>query len=325
MPAAADLSSRMSPTISTIALAILLAAIMGFAIQRGATCTVAAVYEWVSRRQAYRLAAMLEASIWVAGGLLIARQFNLTVQLPQGVTATWWTLLGGVLLGIGAWINRACVFGAIARLGVGDLVYVLSPLGFLIGCYLYRLVLPVASPSTPVPSLLFEATPTLALMAIAFMLCRIVFALPGLLAHPRSFWSRAWTPHAATGVIGVTFLILFLLMGAWAYTDVLIEIANGMFGNLMVRVMLLIALFAGAIAGGISRNQTTWVRPTPTTITRCLAGSAMMGLGSAMIPGSNDGMILLGMPLLWPYAWLGFAAMALSIWLAMTIEARVGA
>ena len=31
------------------------------------------------------------------------------------------------------------------------------------------------------------------------------------------------------------------------------------------------------------------------------------------MPGANDGLILVGMPLLWPYAWIAFAAMCLAI------------
>ena len=38
-----------------------------------------------------------------------------------------------------------------------------------------------------------------------------------------------------------------------------------------------------------------------------------MGWGSLLIPGSNDGLILVGMPLLRPYAWAAFATMYLVI------------
>ena len=41
-----------------------------------------------------------------------------------------------------------------------------------------------------------------------------------------------------------------------------------------------------------------------------------MGWGSLLIPGGNDGLILVGMPLLWPYAWVAFACMCLAIGLA---------
>ena len=38
-----------------------------------------------------------------------------------------------------------------------------------------------------------------------------------------------------------------------------------------------------------------------------------MGWGSLLIPGGNDGLILVGMPLLWPYAWVAFVSMCAAI------------
>jgi toxin CptA len=38
-----------------------------------------------------------------------------------------------------------------------------------------------------------------------------------------------------------------------------------------------------------------------------------MGWGSLLLPGGNDGLILVGMPLAWPYAWLAFATMCVTI------------
>jgi len=39
----------------------------------------------------------------------------------------------------------------------------------------------------------------------------------------------------------------------------------------------------------------------------------MMAWGTLLIPGSNDGLILIGMPLLRPYAWVAFATMCVTI------------
>ena len=64
------------------------AGLMGFAIQRGATCTVAAVDEFVNKRSANRLVSMLEASLWVAGGLLIAHALHLLPTMPAGYATT---------------------------------------------------------------------------------------------------------------------------------------------------------------------------------------------------------------------------------------------
>ena len=317
-------------------IAAICAGLMGYAIQRGATCTVAAMDEVVRKRSVNRLAAMVEASLWVVGGLLIAQGFHALRTIPGGYEVTWVTVLGGALLGFGAYVNKACVFGAIARLGSGEWAYVATPLGFYAGC--------VSAPHVftfPAQQKLSQASPVLAASAwvslpfAAFMLWR--FAQP-LLSAPqgsdevkgstlRRFvaetLTRVWSPHAATTVIGVTFLLMFLLVGAWAYTDVLAELARGMAANLIARGLLVFALLAGAMLGGYTAGR--W-RSTPVSLaqlTKCFAGGALMGWGGLLIPGGNDGLILVGMPLLWPYAWVAFLAMCATIGLALVAERSI--
>ncbi len=71
----------------------------------------------------------------------------------------------------------------------------------------------------------------------------------------RAVATRVWSPHAATTVIGITFFVMLLAVGAWAYTDVLAELARGMAGNLFARSLLLVALFAGAMLGGFTAGR----------------------------------------------------------------------
>ena len=317
----------------TLLIAALLAGIMGFAIQRGATCTVAAMDEIVEKRRAHRLASMFEASVWVAGGFILAEAFGLMPSLPAGRALGVATVAGGVLLGAGAYINQACVFGAIARLGSGEWAYILTPVGFYLGCASVGIFATSPSPTVLAePSPIFAASRLLALPIGGFMLWR--------LAGPVMQWWRlwhswrahqasssrdrnqlftheiaiqVWSPHAATGVIGVTFFFLLMMMGAWAYTDVLADLARGVLRDLFSRVLLLIALLAGAMVGGWTAGHLASTRITLRQASKCLLGGAMMGWGSLLIPGSNDGLILLGMPLLWPYAWAAFLTMCMSI------------
>src|SRR5262249_5205947 len=124
---------------------------------------------------------------------------------------------------------------------------------------------------------------------------------------------RLWAPHAATSVIGVTFVVMLLAVGAWAYTDALADLARSMTANLGGPVLLWFALRAGAARGGFTAGR---FRHTPITLAqlaRCFGGGALMGFGTLLIPGSNDGLILIGMPLLWPYAWVAFVTMCVSI------------
>lgn len=294
------------------AVAAVCAVLMGYAIQRGATCLVAAVDEITSRRRAHRLLAMLEASVWVAGGLIVARAFGLATAAPGGFAVTFGTVLGGVLLGLGALINRACVFGAIARFGSGDWAYLLTPLGFFLGCLAF---LPWASAAAPVRTELVSpvltASALLAIPFAGFALWRLTrtwraAGRQGLAAH-------VWAPHQATVVIGLTFVLMALIVGPWAYTEALAGLARGMTQSLAARLILVAALAAGAILGGWTAGRLRRVTPTPAAMARCLAGGAMMGAGGMLVPGSNDGLILVGLPLFQPHAIVALAVMALSI------------
>jgi len=310
----------------------LCAGLMGFAIQRGATCTVAAVDEFVTRRKLNRLISMIEASLWVVGGLLIAQALHLLPNMPAGYMVGWLTIVGAMLLGLGAFVNGACVFGAIARLGSGEWAYILTPLGFYVGCLTVQTLFPAPPPRLNASSPLFDAAMWLAIAFAGLMLFRIVWpffstadANQTIVQRVRiALTSHIWSPHAATGVIGVTFvLILLLIGGTWAYTDVLNDLARGMASSLIVRIVLVIALFGGAIVGGYTAGRFRSTRITAAQMTKCFAGGAMMAWGTLLIPGSNDGLILIGMPLLRPYAWIAFATMCLSIAAAKLLQKRL--
>jgi toxin CptA len=60
-------------------------------------------------------------------------------------------------------------------------------------------------------------------------------------------------------------------------------------------------------------------------IARCFGGGLLMAWGSLLIPGSNDGLILVGMPLLRPYAWVGIATMCAAIAAAQWLHRRLAA
>ena len=301
-------------------IAAICAGVMGYAIQRGATCTVAAVNEIVAQRSFRRLAAIVESALWVAGGLLLAQALHLLPKLPAGYGVTMWTIVGSVLLGLGAYVNGACIFGAVARLGSGEWAYAATPIGFYVGCVSVAAVfgghdpLPLAQGSPPL-----RLSAWVALLFVAFMAWRVARPWRRRREHVEpTRWhavlaAHVWSPHAATTIIALTFVGLLLLVGSWAYTDVLAELARGMAGNVVARSLLLVVLLLGAIFGGWTAGR---LRSTPVSVRRvllCGAGGVLMGWGSLLLPGGNDGLVLLGMPLAWPYAWLAFATMCATI------------
>lgn len=295
---------------------------MGYAIQRGGTCMVAAVEEVLNARRAHRLAAMLEASLWVAGGLSLAQLFHLAGSMPPGFAASAWSVVGGALLGLGAWVNQACVFGAIARLGSGDWAYIATPIGFYAGCLSAQALF-----ARPAAMALAHASPVegsaalLAPLFVAYACWRLWPAL-ALLRQPgrlQVLAQKVWSPHAATIVIGATFVVTLLSAGPWAYTDVLANLARAQDRPGWLPLCLLATLYLGALLGGLTAGRWRSTRPASAKLLRCLGGGVLMAWGSLLIPGSNDGLILIGIPTLRPYAWLAFVSMFLVIALAMVI------
>jgi toxin CptA len=335
----------MTPSgVLVLALAAMLAAVMGASIQRGATCLVAAVDEIVTQGRARRLLAMAEAAAWVGGGLVVARALDALPRVPVGVAPALATVAGAAMLGAGAWVNRACVFGAIARFASGDAAYLATPLGFFAGCVVFDRWPPGAPPRLLAPGApLLEAASMgrslaagLALALAAAAIVRVGWAAaavvrrarvqanaPGPLALGRGLvLAPLQSPHAATVLIGLAFLALMRLAGPWAYTDVLADWARGRMADALVGGTLLVALYAGAAWGGRHRPGRWRTRPAARDLLRCLAGGAMMGWGSQWIPGGNDGLILMGLPLGYPYAWLAVGTMALSMAVPMTLSRR---
>ena len=298
---------------AALGLAVVCAALMGFAVQRGATCAIAAVGELVNERKANRLLALAEAAVWVAGMLLVARAFGLLATEPMSFAITGWTIVGGALLGIGALVNGACVFGAIARIGSRDWSYLMTPVGFFLGCLtvgpLFAAMVP---PPEPTSSPIFAQSQWLLWPFLAFAAWRIWQGVGAL--RSGSFGAHVWSPHRATAVIGITFAIMLLAVGAWSYTNALADLAAGRTDGLTMRLVLLVALFAGALVGGMHLASQA---PSASRMLQCLVGGMLMGWGGALVPGSNDGLILIGLPFLLPFAWLALAVMCLSIALGL--------
>jgi uncharacterized membrane protein YedE/YeeE len=302
-----------------LTIASICAALMGFAIQRGGTCLVAAVDEVVSKRRASRLIALAEASLLVAAGMVVAQLLGILPMAPRAFALTGWTVAGGMIMGLGAYVAGACVFGAVARIGNGEAAYFLVPAGFFLGCAtalklgMDRLPHAVVAHSPVLNQALLFAGPLL--LFASWRLAHILQA-----ARRRSLAAYIWSPHVATGVIGVTFVVLFVAVGAWNYTDYLAEAARHMAMRGADRGLLLAALFTGALLGGWTAGRVRPALPSASAIVRCLVGGLLLGLGGSLVPGANDGLLLLGLPLLYPHAWLAFGSMLAAIAGALLVQ-----
>jgi toxin CptA len=301
-------------------LAIALVATMGFATQRGATCAVAAVDEIIVHRRARRVRAMATAALWVGGLLGIAQLAGLMPGPIPGHGATLAALAGGIVLGLGAFINRACVFGAVARLGSGEWAYAMTPVGFYAGCLAFPGLGTMAGPPL---APMGDGRAMAALVTVAF-LGWLLLGLRRRAADEAPLWDRIWAPHGATVLIGALLAILTLFAGAWTYMDGLMALARDpMSMGTLAWTLLFLALLAGAIAGGAARGYSFAKAPPLGRLLRCFIGGFVMAIGSLLVPGSNDGLILVGLVMAWPHALVAVPVMGLTIAAAMLAEARL--
>lgn len=301
-----------------LAVALVAAAIMGLAIQRGGTCMVAAVEEAVSKRRWTKALALGEAAIWVSAFFAIAVLAGLPMAVPPSFAVNIWVVIGGLLLGLGALLNGACVIGSIARLGSGNWHYLLTPAGYFLGSALH-------DKSTIIRSAEGEtlAAASSGWLAIAIVTPILAYRSWGIgkVAVYRRMPPQGWTAHQATAVIGMAFGVLVLVAGPWTYTDALSRLAHRMTGFGVLEGALFLMLLAGAVAGGWKRRTSEAWRLS--TATACLAGGALMGFGGSMIPGGNDNLILVGLPMFHGYAWLAIVSMTAAIVLGLIVTTRL--
>lgn len=302
--------------IAIFLVALAAAGVMGFANQRGGTCTVAAIEEIVEHGRFSRARALLEASLWVAGGLVLLSAFGVLPQMPAGYSASLATIVGGVLFGIGAFVNRACIFGSVARLGSGEWAYLATPAGFFVGSLTGR-YLP-APGQVHGTSLLLTGPKWLALLAGAILVARS-FSHARHIKQGARVLEAIWSPHIATMVIGLTFLVGLLTAGAWTYSEYLTDLSRGDHSGSADKILLNVALLGGAVLGGWTAGKLRLVSPDLMSVLRTFLGGTIMGIGGALIPGGNTGLILIGIPMLWSYAWLAFATICLTIFVAVRL------
>lgn len=285
--------------------ALFLTGLVGFAIQRGGTCTVAAIDEIIRHGRIDRFAALMEASLWVMGGLLVFWTADIATQPLISWNITSATIVGAFLLGLGAVINGACMVGTISRIGNFEWIFFLTILGFFAGVSLFHgLELSVYLPAQ-------KDREAFKLIPVWFAMLIVIGMVVRLYQHRKAIWGL----RMATIIIAVVYLLLLLDYGPWAFTDLLTDLVNmKMDLELLPRLLLFIALLGGAFFGGLS-NKTVQGNSDITFkgALKRFTGGALMGAGGIMIPGSHDSLILFYLPLLLPFAWVAFTVMIATI------------
>ena len=294
---------------------LVLVFVVGVAIQRGNTCTVVAFDDLIFRRSPVRVLTFVYAWFLVAGGLTVLSLTTGFTPHAELFPVTVWSVVAGLVLGVGAVVNGACTNGTLARVGSGEYVSLMTFLGFTAGCVIAPALGPVAAiQASKTPTAFSPAYPVLALLgfgvAVVLNVRRLVM---GQHESFRDFLRSAWDPRTATFIIAVLFVLLVQIFGPWGYAELLGEVSRGAIADPVRRLALFAALFTGAVIAGRTCKGPRLVGPLRGRVIRCLIGGFIMGIGFSLGPGSFGGLTLYGQPLLLPYAWVVMGASYVAI------------
>ena len=302
-------------------ISLVLAFVMGLAIQRGNACMVVAFDDLIYRRSAVRLSTIVSTWLMIPGGLALLYLMTGFTPEVKLFPVTVWSVVGGMLLGIGAVIGGACTGGVVARIGSGEYVFMLTIVGFAAGCLVAQAFGPAATVhAAAVPTTVAPQYPVAALVGLVIVLAlNVRWLLKGRHEGWRDFLSDAWDPRTATIVIATVTLALVQIYGRpWGYAELLGDASRRAVDGILGGLALFAALLIGAIVGGRTCTRAKLTGPLKGRAIRCFVGGLIMGIGFSVGPGSFSGLTFFGQPLLLPYAWVVMVAAYVTILLGLT-------
>jgi toxin CptA len=299
-------------------LAALLALVTGFALARGGICAVAAVRQVVEERRWRLFLSFVECAAWALLALIVANTLGVMAidDWPAHMSPVA-ALAGGALFGAGALINGACAFGSAGRLAAGELSFLSIAPGFLMGVVLaHRLGADAVAVTMAAFAITGTALTLLTGTLVLFALWRVWTGFrdaPSPSHAAVRLAAPTWPPALAMAVIALTNVGLLLIVFAWPYTALLTDIGSGRGKQIALRIALVVIFLFGAFAGAALARRFKLRTGTSREWTARFVGGALMGLGAAFIPGGNDALVLMGLPLLQPEALAAYAAMVIVI------------
>jgi uncharacterized protein len=289
-----------------MALLGLLGFVLGFALNRGSICTVIATRELVSEKRPARFIALVECAVWAA---LVYTILETSPTMQRAWSPLGYLVPAAIVFGIGTYVNGACVFGSVGHFGNGDIDFGFAFLGIFAVSYIASLFgllpdQPPISASLPLGPVLV-AIALLAVLALRF----------GLSLRSESSFSRLTLLMAA---IGIAFTILAIFAPGFSITASVGSMISIPVGGAVIAV----CMFGGSLVSARlmqSRFMLKW--PTIKTIVRRTLGGILMGVGALLIPGGNDTLLMIGLPM---GAWQAALAYALFVGTVAALIARFG-
>jgi uncharacterized membrane protein YedE/YeeE len=312
----------MLQTLSVIVVSFL----VGFAMKRGGLCAYAAAVQIVQDKKIERMMVFLGAAAWATLIVLPlywstsheATTLRLSLSLTHNQVLT--TVIGGAVLGIGAFLNKGCFFGAFVQLVSGNLNYLATLAGLSAGVIFTHTYLNQLIPSTQKITDVAQPNPTAFLWLVGmsifalFMLFSVKLHSKGFVQKIAGLCTLNWQSSFAMVVIGIGGGLLYSTVNGWNYADVLTDATTKLIDDQAIApsttaIISTLSMIVGGVIAAITAKEFAIKPAQSLIIVACFTGGLLMGLASLLIPGGNDSLLLKGIPSLAPHALIGFAAM----------------
>jgi hypothetical protein len=267
---------------SGMALLAALAFVLGFALNHGSICTVIATTELVAKRRSARFIALVECAVWAA---LVYAILETSPTMQQGWSPLPYLVPAAMLLGIGTYVNGACVFGSVGHFGNGNIDFGFTFVAIFAVIYIGSLA-----------GLLPDQPPTSASLPLGPVLLAIALLAILVLRLAVSFRSESNFRRLtlSMGAIGITFTILAVLAPRFSITTSIGSIVSIPVAGAVISV----CMFGGSlVAARLRKRRFRLEWPTIENVVRRTLGGVLMGLGALLIPGGNDTLLMIGFPM----------------------------
>lgn len=295
--------------------------LVGFAMKRGGLCTYAAVLQIVHYKRLERMMIFLGAGAWST--LIIVPLYwsmpnliSLSLTHHQVLTA----LLGGTLLGIGAFLNKGCFFGTFVQLVSGNLNYLATLLGLSTGVIIIHLYLNNLIPTNLTMTSITKPglTSFIWLFSMGVFALFMVFSIKlpgdGFINKLTGLCTLNWQSSFAMIIIGIGGGLLYGTVNGWNYADVLTNTTTKMInqntaGPSLIALSSTISMIMGGIIAAVTAKEFAIKPARLPIIISCFTGGLLMGSAALLTPGGNDGLLLKGIPSFAPHALIGYFSM----------------
>lgn len=300
---------------------IIISFFVGFAMKRGGLCTYAAAVQVVNDRRIERMMVFLGVAAWATVIILPLHWFYPSLFALSSIHHNLaLALIGGTVLGLGAFFNRGCFFGTFVALVSGNTNYIATLLGLSTGVAITHFYFIDIVPTTLSVSAISEAGQSsyiwlIVMVAFAlFMLFSIKLKEENVVKKRAGLEILSWQSIASMIVIGLGGAVLYATVSGWNYADALANSTLGVIntesmGASTLALLCTLAMSIGGISAVVILKEFHLTPINFRLLSGCFIGGTLMGIAAMLVPGGNDGFLLKGLPALAPHALVGFGSM----------------